>query len=154
MTKSWLVTILPVSGRLFLDVHLAVTWMLNEFLKGVLNKLWRVPAFKRSFGESTNLKKLTHCRCWPLGCAQCFNFWILNFFSGTKIDNEGDFFHSDFSTRKIKRPNLIIPPVFGFGRTYQMVILTPYLVSNIEQNQKSSISYRIQIFSNVLWIRE
>ena len=50
--------------------------MLNEFLKGGLNKLWRVPAFKRSFGESKNLIKLVHCRCWPLGCAQCFYLWI------------------------------------------------------------------------------
>ena len=84
--------------------------MLNEFLKGVLNQLWRVPAFKRSFGESKNLNKLTNCRCWPLGCAQCFNLWIASFLSGTKIESKGDFFHSYFSTMKTKMPNFIILP--------------------------------------------
>ena len=101
--------------RVFLDV----TWMLNEFLKGALKLLWQVPAFKRSFDESKNLKKLTHCRCWPLGCAQCFNLWIASFLSGTKIESKGDFFHSYFSTMKTKMPNFIIlpPPVFGFDPT-------------------------------------
>ena len=45
--------------------------MINEFDKGVMNKLWRIPAFKEAFNDP-NIKKMTHCRCWPLGRAQYF----------------------------------------------------------------------------------
>ena len=52
---------------------------MNELLKGkVLNKLWQIPAFKRLFYDS-NIKKMTHCRCWPQGRAQCFIFAQLSF---------------------------------------------------------------------------
>ena len=102
----------------FLDVQ--------EFLKGVMKELWRIPAFQRSFSDP-NIRKMIHCRCWPLWLCSMF-LPLLKFFLGYK--------------------NLMT-----FGSTRQMCIFIPRRVSYIEQDQKSSTSCRILIFTNVLWTR-
>ena len=49
---------------------IALNVLFNEFWKGVLKNLWKIPAFKRITADP-NMQKLFHCSCWPQGCVQC-----------------------------------------------------------------------------------